>query len=122
MALAGHHVISESVILPTNLKTYLDAFDGLSVLLVGVRCPLELAERRERARAPAERHQGQPIDLRVPEFELVHSHGPYDVEVDTSITSVADAVGLIRARLSSPPAAFEALQARHRRAGGLGQK
>jgi uncharacterized membrane protein YkvA (DUF1232 family) len=55
-----------------------------------------------------------PIDLRVPEFELVHSHGLYDVEVDTSMTSIADAVGLIRARLSAPAAAFETLRARQR--------
>lgn len=114
MALAGHHVISESVILPSNLETYLEAFDGLSVFLIGVRCPLDVAERRERSRAAAERHHGEPIDLRVPEFDLVHAHGAYDIEVDTAVTSVADAVRLIRSRLDSPPAAFHALRARHR--------
>lgn len=55
-----------------------------------------------------------PIDLRVPEFDLVHSHGAYDVEVDTLVTDVADAVQVIRSRLDSPPAAFEELRARHR--------
>lgn len=114
MALARHHVISESVILPSNLAAYLEAFGGLSVFLVGLRCPLDVAEQRERSRAPAERHQGEPIDLRVPEFDLVHSHGAYDLELDTSVTAVADAVQLIRSRLDSPPVAFEALRARHR--------
>lgn len=113
MTVAGHHVISESVILPDNLATYLDALAGCRVVLVGVRCPLEVAEQRERERAPAERYRGEPIDLQVPEFDLVHSHGAYDAEVDTSVTSVEDAVELIRGRLASLPAslAFDRLRA-----------
>lgn len=114
MALPGHHVISESVILPANLDAYLAAFDGLQVFLVGVRCPIEVAEERERARARTDRHQGVPIDLRVPEFELVHSHGAYDVEVDTSVTPLSEIVVAIRSALESPPSpsAFELIRTR----------
>lgn len=116
MAQAGHQIISESVILPSNLDTYLDAFDGLRVFLVGVRCPLEVAEQRERARAPTERYRGAPIDLRVPEFDLVHSLGAYDAEVDTSVTAVPEAVRLIRSALETRhlPAAFDVLRAQRR--------
>ena len=95
MALTGHDLISESVVLPSNIAWYRDAFAGLRVLVVGVRCPIEIAERRERERASAERHLGMPIELRVPEFERVHANGPYDVEFDTSVTSVEEAIRLI---------------------------
>ena len=113
MSEAGHHVISEAVILPDNLAMYLDVLSGRRVVLVGVRCPLDVAERRERERAPAERYRGEPIDLRVPEFDLVHSHGAYDLEVDTSTTPAAEAAAAIRDRLASlaRPLAFDRLTA-----------
>lgn len=110
MALAGHHVIAEAVILPKTRDLYLDALGGLPVFLVGVRCPVDVAERRERART--DRPGSAPIELRVPEFDLVHSHGAYDVEVDTSTTSVAVAVASIRRALASPPTAFQRILAR----------
>lgn len=115
MTEAGHHVISESVILPDNLATYLDSFAGCRVVLVGVRCSLEVAEQRERQRAPTDRYRGEPIDLRVPEFDLVHSHGAYDIEVDTSIISVDDAARQIREGLASLPSslAFDRLRSQH---------
>ena len=114
MAGVGHHIIAESVILPDTLGTYLDALDGLTVFLVGVRCPLGVAEERERARAAVDRHQGKPIDLRVPEFDLVHAHADYDVEVDTSMMSTTEVVDAIRAGLREPPspAAFDIVRAR----------
>jgi chloramphenicol 3-O phosphotransferase len=104
MALSGHNVITEAVVLPMNIDLYREALDGLDVLVVGVRCPIDIAEERERARAPADRHLGVPIPLRVPEFDLVHANGRYDVEFDTSVTSVDDAVAMIRAALVRPAA------------------
>ena len=105
MAVAGHQVLGESVILPVNLDLYRRSLEGLDVFIVGVRCPIDVAEARERARAPTERNLGVPIDLRVPEFDLVHG-GPYDVEFDTSVTPVDDAVRSIVGTLSRPPSAF----------------
>lgn len=119
MALAGHNIISESVILPANVDAYLTALEDIPVFLVGVLCALEVAEQRERARAPTDRHEGMPIDLRVPQFELVHSHGAYDVEVDTSASTVSDAVERIRSALAKPPSpsAFERIRADRRGVG-----
>jgi chloramphenicol 3-O phosphotransferase len=110
MALSGHNVISESVVLPMNIALYREALDGLSVFIVGIRCPIDVAEERERRRAPDERHLGVPIELRVPEFDLVHANGPYDVDIDTSVTAVDEAVAAIKARLErgEAPRAFEA--------------
>lgn len=114
MALAGHDIISESVILPASIDAYLAALEGIPVFLVGVRCPVDVAEERERSRAPRDRNLGVPIDLRVPEFELVHSHGAYDVEVDTSVQPLPEIVTAIRSALATPPSpsAFERIRAR----------
>lgn len=116
MALAGHNVISESVILPSNLQLYLSTFEGIHVFLVGVRCRLEVAEQRERARAATERFRGEPIDLRVPEFDLVHSHGAYDLEVDTSSSSLDQVVGTIRSALNAARPRESAIEVLRRRA------
>jgi chloramphenicol 3-O phosphotransferase len=111
MALVGHDVITEAVMLPRNTDAYLDALDGITVYLVGARCPLEVAQRRERERT--DRGSG-PLDLAIPDFDLVHADRPYDVEFDTSVTSTADAVTLIRTAIAAgrPPTAFDILRAR----------
>lgn len=58
------------------------AFGGLELTLVAVRCSPAVREARESERrnrkAGMARHQ----------FDRVHCHGGYDVEVDTSIMSV----------------------------------
>jgi chloramphenicol 3-O phosphotransferase len=95
--------------LPGNTDLYLDTLDGITVYLVGVRCPLEIAQRRERERTD---RLGGPIDLAVPDFELVHADRPYDVDFDTSVTSTSEAVVLIRDALNRPPTAFDILRSR----------
>jgi chloramphenicol 3-O phosphotransferase len=111
MAWAGHHVVTESMLLPRWLALYLDALDGLAIVLVGVRCPLAVAERRERQRT--DRPRG-PIDLAVPDFDAVHRDVPYDVDFDTSVVTTSEAVRLVRARLGSPEpfTAFDSLRDR----------
>lgn len=108
MAQVGHPVVTEAVILPVTRDLYLDSLVGLEVYLFGVRCPLAVAQERERART--DRNLGVPIELDVPEFELVHSHGDYDAEVDTSVASVEDSVATFIDALSRPPTAFARLR------------
>ena len=92
---AMHHCIAASVLVGNNIivdhvledKQWLEEcvrlLAGFSVLFVGVRCPLEELERRERKR---NRQQG----LARYQFGLVHAHGVYDLEVDTSVYSPMD--------------------------------
>ena len=54
---------------------------GNLVIFVGVYCPLEELERREKARG--DRKPGQ---ARI-QFEQVHAQALYDVKVDTSVLS-----------------------------------
>ena len=90
-----HHCIAASVLAGNNIivdhvledKQWLEEcvrlLAGFSVLFVGVRCSLEELERRERKR---NRQQG----LAGYQFGLVHAHGVYDLEVDTSVYSPMD--------------------------------
>ena len=84
MAWSGHRVITESVILPQWLDTYVDALDGLTVVFVGVRCPLAIAQQREEQRS--DRPRGR-VDLAVPDFDALHRDIIYDVDFDTSIVT-----------------------------------
>src|SRR5581483_11323773 len=47
---AENDVIAEAVIIPERVALYTDVFQNVPVLLVGVRCTLEVAQDRERAR------------------------------------------------------------------------
>lgn len=103
---AGNNVIIDDIILtPAFLEDYLEALVGLSVYLVGVRCPLHVIEAREAQRlgrfpGTAESH-----------FDICHAHGQYDVEVDTSVDSPAACAEKVLARMSDgPPGAFTALR------------
>lgn len=93
MAETGHHVLAEAVILPATARLYDDTFSGLVLYLVGVRCPIDVAEERERQRTDRVTPGGIP--LRVPEFDLVHTGRRYDVEVDTSKQQVDECVSAI---------------------------
>ena len=75
------------------------------VLFVGVHCALEVLEAREQARG--DRTPGTARR----QFERVHAHGLYDVEVDTSASSIEACVTTILEARQGPQAisAFERL-------------
>ena len=54
---------------------------GHRVFSVGVHCPLEILQEREKRRGD------RAIGLAERQFPLVHVHGPYDLEVDTFVAS-----------------------------------
>jgi chloramphenicol 3-O phosphotransferase len=107
---AGNPLIVEHVL---EFQSWLDdcvrllaAFD---VFFVGVHCPLEELERRERARGDRDRGEG-----RSHLEEGVHSWGPYDFEVDTSIYSPGESAQLIKTAHAArrEPSAFQSMLAR----------
>jgi chloramphenicol 3-O phosphotransferase len=88
--------------------------DGLPVLVVGVRCPLEVVMQRRRATWPI----GTPDDGSVPLpvrlwQRAVHVPGIYDLEVDTSALSPQECADVIRQHLEvgPPPSAILRLAA-----------
>src|SRR5258708_8040813 len=78
--------------------------EGLPVLVVGVRCPLEVIMQRRRVTWPV----GTPDDGSVPQpvrlwQQAVHVPGIYDLEVDTSVLSPQECADVIRQRLEAGP-------------------
>ena len=106
---AGMNVILDHVLEnPAWLDDCLCLFSGIEVLFVAVKCPLAELERREGERG--DRH----IGLARYQYERVHAHRVYDLELDTSILSVEQCVEAIaeRVNLGGPASAFDILQVR----------
>jgi chloramphenicol 3-O phosphotransferase len=99
LASAGLDVIVDHVVLEAGwLDDARERWVGLDWWLVGVRCPLEVVEQRERDRR--DRTLGQAAA----QYAVIHAHGvPYDVEVDTSIQTPEDAAGRIVEALAIAP-------------------
>ena len=79
---------------------------GLPVLVVGVRCPIEVIMERRNA-APVGRYAQGSDDDQVPEpvarwQDAVHVPGVYDLEVDTSVLNPTQCAAAIRKRLEDP--------------------
>jgi chloramphenicol 3-O phosphotransferase len=86
---------------------------GLPVLFVGVRCPLEVVMRRRHATWGADADDDSvPEPVRLWQ-QAVHVPGIYDLEVDTSALSPEACADAIRRRLvgGPPPSAFQRLAA-----------
>ncbi len=79
LARAGMNVILDIVL---EEKAWVDEWrevlEGVPSVLVGVHCPIEVLEPRERDRG--DRHLG----LARSHFQHVHAYADYDLEVDTS--------------------------------------
>ena len=106
-AFAGCNLIVDHVLEdPSWLDACVAAFGDLKVAFVGVMCPLAELERREAARG--DRLRG----LARYQHDRVHSHGIYDLKVDTSVMSVEECVRAICGylELGSRPNAFERLR------------
>jgi chloramphenicol 3-O phosphotransferase len=69
------------------------ALAGLRVLWVGVHCPLDVLEARERDRG--DRRPGTARG----QFDVIHGWRPYDIEVDTSALSPQECAERITAAL-----------------------
>jgi chloramphenicol 3-O phosphotransferase len=72
---------------------------------VGVHCPLDVVWERRRISWGQERESAD-ADLRAAVErwqEAVHAHGPYDVEVDTSVLGPAHCADIIATRLADGP-------------------
>lgn len=118
-AKAGGDVVADDLLLePCFLTDYLDALDGLDVTFVGVRCPLEVVNDRERARP------GRFPGTAQAHFERVHAGCVYDVEVDTSAQSprqcAAAVLGAVEAACA--PSAFQRLRDQRRAGATTGAK
>jgi chloramphenicol 3-O phosphotransferase len=109
LANRGNNVIFDDVMTePDFLQEAVMALRHLHVLFVGVRCPLAVAEERERERG--DRLAGMARGL----LDRGHGHVTYDLEVDTAQLSVEQCVEAVLRGLESTgrTSAFQRLSAR----------
>lgn len=99
LAEAGNTVILDHVVpSPSWWQECMTLFAPHRLITVGVHCPLPELEQREAARG--DRHPG----LARMQFERVHQHGAYQVEVNTSLLSPEACAGQIQTALLQPEA------------------
>ena len=90
----GNPVIFDHVLHDRAMhESCLKAFAGLDVFDIGVTCPIEILEARERERG--DRVRGRARGL----FDVVHGFRSYDVMIDTGTTTTAGCVSAILAAL-----------------------
>jgi chloramphenicol 3-O phosphotransferase len=93
LAANGVNVIVDHVLQEPNwLSECVALWQDCTVLFVGVMCPLEELERRERER------DREPGTARK-QSEIVHAHGIYDLEVDTARQNPSEIAQLIKAEV-----------------------
>ena len=87
LAEAGNNLIVDHVLeREAWLKECVELWARLDVLFVGVKCPLHVLEQRE-----AERGDRAP-GLAKLQYDRVHAHRLYDVEMDTSVLDTDECV------------------------------
>ena len=98
----GVNVIVDDLLFKRDyLDDYVSILNPDKVWFVGVKCDLDVVNQRESLRP------GRFPGTATSHYEKVHAHGElYDLEVDTSSTSVRDTADQIQARLQDPPEAF----------------
>ncbi len=97
-AAAGNNVIVDYVMGERwRLADCVATFAPFDVVLVGLQCPLEELERRERERG------NRPIGLAAFQFPIVHDNMRYDIELDTLENDPAACAAQIKAFLAQAP-------------------
>lgn len=97
----GNNVIADHALVE---KAWVDEcaslFAGMNAYLIGLYCPLEVLEQREKDRK--DRTLGQ---ARL-QFDVIHKYTKYDLELDTSKLTTEECADNVIERLKAPPAAF----------------
>jgi chloramphenicol 3-O phosphotransferase len=101
-AAAGNDLIVEHIVeTPAWMARLVELLAGLDVFVVGVHCPLPELERREAARGD------RPPGGARRDFETIHRHVAYDLEVDGRRPAEENARRVLDAwRARTPPGAF----------------
>lgn len=101
----GNNILADHVFVE---KAWVDEcanlFADMNAYLIGIQCPLEILEQRERGRK--DRTLGQARA----QFDVIHKYTTYDLEVDTSKLTIEECAQKIIDRLQSPPEAFKQLK------------
>jgi len=109
MVNAGNCVVADHVLSELwRLEDILEQWGELDVTMIGVYCPLDELNRRERARGDREPGTAES------QFQVVHRGVEYDCEIDTSVQSARECATEIKQIVDARrrPGAFDRLVAR----------
>jgi chloramphenicol 3-O phosphotransferase len=100
----GNNVLADHVLVePSWVNECTKLFANLPAYLIGLQCPLEVLEAREKAR------KNRTLGQARAQFGVIHKYCSYDLEVDTSINSPEACAEKVIERLKSPPMALKEL-------------
>jgi len=101
----GNNIIADHVFVEKAwMEECASLFADMNAFLVGLHCPLEVLERREKDRK--DRTLGQARA----QFDVIHKYVVYDLELDTSKLTPEACVDRVIERLKVPPKAFKHLR------------
>ncbi len=83
------NIILDTVFTPQGYSDLMQTLDGVCAITVGVHCPLEELERREKQRGD------RPPGLAKLQYDTIHKHITYDIEVDTFNQTIEECVNAI---------------------------
>ena len=94
LAKLGHFIIVDDVAIgQEQFKRWKAQLQDFSVLYVGIRVPLEILELREKQRGD------RILGSSRAQFNQVHTDNQYDLELDTSVSDLAQCVDAILSRI-----------------------
>jgi chloramphenicol 3-O phosphotransferase len=98
---AGVNVIADHVLVEVAwAQECARLFADLPAYLVGVQCPLDVLEERERSR------KNRTLGQARAQYEVIHKYACYDLEVDTSRLTPMECARRIQSSLGQPPGAL----------------
>lgn len=98
ISILGTHAVADHVLVePKWVREIAKLFYDRPAWLVGVHCPLEVAEEREKSR------RNRTLGQARAQYEIVHKHGIYDIEVDTSQMNPEECAESIKNHIFSHP-------------------
>jgi chloramphenicol 3-O phosphotransferase len=105
LSLAGINVLADHVLVEQNwVDECAELFSELPAYLIGVQCPLNVLEERERSR------KNRTLGQAKLQFPVIHKYSIYDLEVDSSLLTPEECARVITARITEPPVAFKQLK------------
>lgn len=97
-AAAGNNLVIDYILYEKDwLPELVDVLKDFKVYFIGITIPLEKLEERERARGTS------PVGHARSHYDTVHTHGGYDLEIDTSKMSAPEAAQLIKQFVENNP-------------------
>lgn len=101
----GINVLADHVLVEQSWVNHcVELFSERPAYLIGVRCPLDVLEKREKNR------NNRTLGQARLQFSVIHKYTVYDLEVDTSELTTDQCVRAILARIKDPPEAFKRLK------------